>query len=185
MFVQHIVYKIFICYTLLEYLLGGSFMNKKISVVIYQNNDFEQTNKTINSLISQTCNDVEIIVVNCLKRNINKFKKSYNNNNIIFISENLNNTLYEKIIGADKCNGDYILFLKSGDFLSVDLIRQSIEAIKNSKPDIIIYNSAFQKNNKLYIHDLCDINLNNLNMLDEYFKQEGLNYYFHMLNNKL
>lgn len=160
-------------------------MNKKISVVIYQNNDFEQTNKTINSLISQTCNDVEIIVVNCLKRNINKFKKSYNNNNIIFISENVNNTLYEKIIGADKCNGDYILFLKSGDFLSVDLIRQSIEAIKNSKPDIIIYNSAFQKNNKLYIHDLCDINLNNLNMLDEYFKQEGLNYYFHMLNNKL
>ena len=72
-------------------------MNKKISVVIYQNNDFEQTNKTINSLISQTCNDVEIIVVNCLKRNINKFKKSYNNNNIIFISENVNNTLYEKI----------------------------------------------------------------------------------------
>lgn len=142
----------------------------KISVIVYTNNEFINLFLCLKSLIHQTINDYEVIIVNNSNQDlilkiitnfVNKFK-----GNVTVINGN-NSGIYESFNkGIRIATGEYIKLLSSSDTLEKDALEIMYKKAKSQDVDCLITNgykkySLFRRktsfsidNRKSYIYEL-------------------------------
>lgn len=115
-------------------------MGKRFSVIISAYNIEKYIKRAIDSVLSQTFNDYELIVVNdCSTDKTLEKIKEYNDERIILI-ENENNKGLGAVrnIGIEKATGEFIIHLDGDDTLFEDTTLEKIHSlIGEEKPDII------------------------------------------------
>lgn len=110
-----------------------------ISVVTVVRDDLPGIQKTYQSLISQSNQDYEWIVVDSVSTDgTGEFVKSLMDNRIVFHSEK-DRGIYDGMNkGISLSKGDYIFFLNAGDFLYEEYILEYIaQIVQNNEYDII------------------------------------------------
>lgn len=117
----------------------------KVSVIIPTYKRSEYLKRAIDSVLNQSYNNIEIIVVDdnnpdtdYRKTNELVMKEYEHNNNIIYIKHKKNmNGAVARNTGIKKASGDYITFLDDDDFFLKDRLKNIIEYIKNTNYDAV------------------------------------------------
>lgn len=166
---------------------------KKLSIIVPVYNAEKYLKKCLNRLLEQTYKNIEIIIVNdCSQGNceqiVNKYEKK--DNRIKYIKHEKNKGLFQaRITGASIATGDYITFLDSDDYVSIDYYRTLMNNIKQNNSDIAMGNIVLEYDNgRKEIYNLFNskrLNLNGEECLEEYFAQEGLSFDWHLIWNKI
>ena len=162
----------------------------KLSVIVPNYNSEKYLEKCLNSLLNQTYKNIEIILVNdCSKGNCDEIAKKYSGK-IKYIKNETNKGLFHaRIVGTDAATGDYITFLDSDDYVSIDFYRSLMNKAEETSADMIMGNMVLEfDNGKQVISNLSQMQFKELtkeNILDEYLKQEGLNFTWHTIWNKI
>lgn len=112
----------------------------KFSIVIPVYNVEKYIDKCLGSLVNQTYKNFEVIIVNdgspdnsekIIEKYVKKDKRIKS-----FVKEN-GGLSDARNYGVKHCNGDYLLFLDSDDFLEKDLLKKLEEVISRKKYDLI------------------------------------------------
>lgn len=113
--------------------------NPKISVITTVYNVSQYIDKTIQSVVSQTFNDWEMILVNdCTQDDSVEKIQSYNDSRLVLInnSENIG-AGKSRQVGIDNAKGEFILFLDGDDWLNVDCLEKLYDTAINENADIV------------------------------------------------
>ena len=144
---------------------------KRFSIIIPFFNSFHYIDKCLNSIIMQSVKDCEIIVVN----------DGSDDSNYIKLLELINNKEYDikiisqvnlgpylaRINGAQKANGEYLLFVDSDDELKYDSLEYLNTIIDDYNPDMIQFNATIDLKNETKFLNLSKYeNLKCLNKRD-------------------
>lgn len=125
----------------------------KISIVTTVYNIEKYIKRCLDSLISQTYKNIEIILVNdCSTDTSMDIVKSYKDERIIIIEhkENLG-AGWARRTGIETATGDYIITIDGDDWISSDFIEKLVENAKETNADIvsggitIVYSDGYQE----------------------------------------
>ncbi len=113
----------------------------KVSVIIPIYNTAKYLEECLDSVTSQTLNDIEVILINdgssdnseeiCLK-----YKEKYPN--IIYISQKNKGEATSRNVGLNSATGKYLTFVDSDDKISANSIKTSYKIAEESNSDIVI-----------------------------------------------
>ncbi|MDP1842854.1 MAG: glycosyltransferase family 2 protein [Sediminibacterium sp.] len=114
----------------------------KISIITVVFNNFSQIKKTIDSVINQTYNNIEYIVIDGGSTDGSKeLIEQYDSHIDCFISEKDNGIYHAMNKGWMNATGEYCLFLNSGDYLyNHDVIAEVVIKMEKSNFDIYFGN---------------------------------------------
>ena len=118
-------------------------MDNKISIIVPVYNVEKYLDRCINSLVNQTYNNIEIILVDDKSPDnspelCNKWAKK--DSRIKVIHKEKNEGLgFARNTGIENATGDYITFVDSDDYLANNAVEKALEAIINTNADIAIY----------------------------------------------
>ena len=115
--------------------------NKKISVIVAVYNTEKYVEKCLDSLLNQTYQNLEIIVVEDGSTDNSKevLKKYANNKKIKIIYNKKNSGLsYSRNVGLENATGDYIGYIDSDDYVDLDYYEKLMQAIVDNKAVIAI-----------------------------------------------
>lgn len=120
----------------------------KLSIITINYNNAKGLEKTINSVIDQTCTDLEFIIIDggSTDYSVDLIKK--NASKITYWCSEKDNGIYDaQNKGIDNAKGEYCLFLNSGDHL---FNKDVLQKVVDTKPtaDIIACNMVFDYGNK-------------------------------------
>lgn len=168
-------------------------MQKKLSIIIPNYNNEKYLKRSLDCLIEQTYKNVEIIVVNdASKGNSDEIMEEYKkkDSRIKYVKHEENKGLFQaRLTGAEQATGEYIAFLDADDYTSIDFYRTLMNNAVENKSDIVIGNTVLEYDSgKKLQYNLFEMNFEELNgtqCLDEYFRQEGLNFSWHTIWNKI
>lgn len=123
----------------------------KISIIVPVYNVEEYLERCLNSLVNQTMEEIEIIVVNDGTKDnsqeiINKYQHEHNNI-VSYIKEN-GGLSDARNYGLNRAKGEYIMFVDSDDFIETRSCEELYEKISNNKLDMLKFNYYDEKNNK-------------------------------------
>lgn len=113
----------------------------KISIIVPVYNTGKYLKKCLNSLINQTLDDIEIIVINdCSIDNSKEILNEYEGYNNIKIIHNITNKGigYSRNLGLKYANGKYILFIDSDDFVDNTMCEMMYNKAENDNLDLVI-----------------------------------------------
>lgn len=167
---------------------------KKISVIVPVYNTEKYLVRCIESITAQTYRNIEIIAVNDGSTDgsvdlLNKLAQI--DSRIIIVSHEKNKGLYHaRLTGVKNASGDYIGFVDSDDHISCDYYRTLIEKAEETNSDIVVGRAVHEDENKnRWIHNLYHFldygTLNGDDIAAEYWRQEGRNFTWHTVWNKL
>lgn len=166
-----------------------------LSVIIPVYNTEKYVERCLDSVLSQSYQRLEIIVVNdCSPGNIDIIIKSFmaKDERIKYAKHKKNKGLFlARLTGADLAHGDYIAFVDSDDYITSDYYHTLLRSAETYQSDIVIGKTIFQKQNEeKYIdnlHDCCFYfdQLDGTEVQEHYFKQKGLCYSWHTIWNKI
>lgn len=166
--------------------------NKKLSIVVPNYNNEKYLKKCIECLLQQTYKNIEIIVVNDgSKGKSDEIMATYSDNpKIKYVKHDVNKGLFQaRLTGASNATGDYIAFLDADDYVSIDYYRTMMRKAEETNSDMVIsrmaleYDSGKQIEYKLFEKHFES--LNGKECIDQYFKQEGLDFSWHTIWNKI
>jgi len=123
-------------------------MNPLISVIIPSFNREKLIIKAIKSVLNQSFQDFEILIIDDASTdNTNKVVSNLNNNKIKYFRLNKNSgQCIARNYGIKRANGEYIAFLDSDDEWLPEKLRLQIECFeKNGKKLGIVYGYSYQK----------------------------------------
>lgn len=121
----------------------------KFSIIIPVYNVEKYLKRCIDSVLNQTYNNYEIIIINDGSTdNSSKILESYKNPKIKIINQENNGVSYSRNVGVSNSTGDYILFLDSDDFYETKLLETLNEEIQNEEMIKFNYND-FKENTKI------------------------------------
>lgn len=149
-------------------------MKYSIIMPVY-NTDIHYLKEAIESVLNQTYNNIEFIIVNDgSKEEIKKYLEQYKNRIKVYNNTN-NGVSYSRNFGTKKATGDYIIYIDSDDIISSTYVSEMNELLIKNDYDMILSQVTF---NKELIYDskngLCtDVN-----------KKELLSYYLTFYNRK-
>lgn len=114
----------------------------KVSVIVPVYNTEEYLEKCLNSLVGQTLEDIEIIVVNDGSPDnsyliIEKFVKLYPNK-IIYINKPNGGMGDARNFGIKRATGEYIGFVDSDDYVEKEMFEELYDKAKTEKFDIVV-----------------------------------------------
>lgn len=116
----------------------------KVSIIVPVYNSEKYLQKCLDSLINQTLNDIEIIVVNdcsidSSKKIINQYKNKYGSKILdIYLSKNKGQG-NARNIAIERAIGEYILFVDSDDYIELDTCEILYKKAKEKAYDIICF----------------------------------------------
>lgn len=116
---------------------------KSVSVIVAAYNIEDYIDRCINSIINQSFNEIEIVVVNdgstdgTLKK-IKQFKSR--DNRIKIIDKNNEGLIEARKTGLKVAKGDYILFVDGDDWLEQECIEKLVNSAVKNDADIVLYN---------------------------------------------
>lgn len=151
----------------------------KVSVIVPVYNVEKVIDRCLNSLINQTLNDIEIIVVNDgTPDNSQKIIDEYVKKNQkvkSFVKEN-GGLSDARNYGLDKATGEYIMFVDSDDYIDLFACEKLYNEAKKSNVDILVGNYYDVKKDSI-IPNVCrctDRVLNGVDFIKEYFSQKNV-----------
>lgn len=119
-------------------------MNVLLSIIIPVYNLERYIRITLDSLIKEMSDDVEIIVVNDGSIDnseiaVNDYIESHTNYNIQLCTKKNGGVSSARNKGTDKSNGEYVLYLDGDDYLSEGSLKAIVNSLKINKPDILFW----------------------------------------------
>ena len=149
-------------------------MNCMISVIVPVYNVEKYVERCIDSIMNQTYKNIEVIVVDdgSTDKSLEIIKNKYKKNKKISIYHKSNGGLSSaRNYGLEKCNGEYIAFIDSDDWIDPDCIEKVVKCIQvNDFPEIVEF--GYRKVNDNIVIEEKKLNNNvykETNILDEYF----------------
>jgi glycosyltransferase involved in cell wall biosynthesis len=142
----------------------------KVSIITVCKNSQDTIERTIKSVVSQTCKDIEYLIIDGKSSDktlgiVNKYK----NNIDIIISKPDKGLYYAMNKGIERSSGDIIYFLNSGDLLfDKNTVLKIIKIFKSRKSDIVYGDVAFYNP-----HNLNKLILRRQNCVDRFFLGHG------------
>lgn len=130
-------------------------MNTKISIIIPTYNVEKYISQTLNSVVNQTLQEIEIIIVdNNSEDNTLTILENYAEfDNRIKIIKNPKNFKqgYARNQGIEKAKGEYIFFLDGDDYIKINTLEKLYNKITQDNADITIctWNKFNDKNGKI------------------------------------
>ena len=114
---------------------------KKVSVIVPFYNVEKYIDKCLNSLVNQTLEDIEIIIVNDgSKDNSETIAKEYASkykDKIIYLENETGGLSDARNYAIPYATGEYIAFLDSDDYVEIDMYEQMYEKAKKENADIV------------------------------------------------
>ena len=136
--------------------------NPLVSVIIPLYNQKQFVGQAIESILSQSYPNIEIIVVNDGSTDnpfsiLKKYKKD-----IILINQENKGLAAARNTGINKCSGEYIQFLDADDWLNKDKIKLQLEFSRNQNTlisycEVVQYDDITQKKQLSYIGEVKDM----------------------------
>ena len=164
----------------------------KISIIIPCYGTEKYLERCLESLINQTYKNLEIIIVNdCSPDRVPEISNNYaeKDDRIKIVTHDKNKGLFQaRLSGAEVATGDYIAFVDSDDYVDLDFYRELLDTLIDTKSDIVVCNTVVEDYNRKYVYNLFKSGVKSIDkddLLDEYYKQKGLNYRWHTIWNKL
>ena len=121
---------------------------KMISIIIPVYNSESTLERCLNSIVRQTYNDLEVIVIDDGSKDESlKIINSFNSriDNLKIIKQDNSGVSVARNNGIQSAKGEYVLFLDSDDFLDDHCCEKAIENIVDS--DLVIFGLNIYKNN--------------------------------------
>ena len=115
--------------------------NIKISIIVPVYNTENYLNRCLDSLVCQTLNDIEIIIVNDGSHDnsqliIDQYYKQYSEKIIPLIKEN-GGLSEARNLGIKHAKGEYISFVDSDDYVEKDMCEKMYEKGIQTKSDVV------------------------------------------------
>ncbi len=117
----------------------------KVSIVIPVYNAEKYLEQCLNSIVSQTYHNIEIICIDDgSKDNSLKILKNYaeNDNRFIVLNQQNQGAAAARNKGIKMAAGKYIIFLDSDDYFSIDLIDKTLNKAEKFNADIVIFKAV-------------------------------------------
>ena len=125
---------------------------KKVSVIIPVYNVEKYLKKCLDSVINQTLDDIEIIIVNDgspdnSQKIINEYIKKYPNKIKSFIKEN-GGQATARNKGIENVDSEYTIFIDSDDYIDINMLEDMYNTAKTKNADIVVcnYNEGNEEN---------------------------------------
>lgn len=169
-------------------------MSKKISIIIPVCGTERFFDRCMYSVLRQTHADLEIIVVNDAssgdidERIIPYLEKD---DRIRYLRHEENRGLFRaRVTGMEAAGGDYVAFIDSDDYISLDYYRTLLERAVESDADIVIGKTVWEEKENKFVYNLHDScfhfdTLQGEQIRQAYFSQEAGCYAWHTVWNKL
>ena len=128
------------------------------SVLIPLYNAENYIGECIDSILSQTYDDYEIVIVNDGSTDkssaiVDRYQQKYTHIIRVVHKENEGVLLTRRRL-LQEAKGDYIVWVDSDDLIKPELLSDLFDEIKSNRPDIIVYNYEFLDNPDKVIHSL-------------------------------
>lgn len=141
----------------------------KVSIIVPVYNVEKYIEKCLNSLVKQTMEDIEIIIVNDGSKDksinvINKFIKQYPEK-IKYLEKKNGGLSDARNYGLPYAKGEYIAFLDSDDYVEEDMYEKMYELAKKENSDMVECNFIWEYPNKQK-EDVGQIYTNKKQMLE-------------------
>lgn len=136
-------------------------MTKKVSVIVPIYNVEKFIEKTINSLINQTYDNIEIILVDdgspdSSPQICDKYSKK--DSRIKVIHKNNSGVSYARNTGIKVSSGDYIMFVDGDDYVEPDYVEYFVNLIKKTQTEMAISYCVFDIHKKNQVKkDFIDV----------------------------
>lgn len=148
--------------------------NIKISIIIPVYNIERYIGKCLESLIKQTYNNIEIIVINdgSTDQSFNVIEKYCENDLRIELINQENQGVNEaRKNGYLHSSGDYLLFVDGDDWLEIDAIDKLVDIAIKHNPDIILFDTIRVNNEKKVplVFNYLDTSQNEIDLLEKLF----------------
>lgn len=113
--------------------------NNTVSVIVPIYNAEKHIKKTIESIMNQSYENIELILVNdgSTDDSFSIIKKYEKYDNVIIISKENGGVSDSRNVGISKATGDYIMFVDSDDYLEIDMIEQMVKNATDNNVDIV------------------------------------------------
>lgn len=123
----------------------------KISVIVAAYNVDKYLERCINSIVSQSLKDIEIIIVNDgstdnTRSIIEKFQK--NDKRIIVINQDNSGISKARNIALSKATGEFVLFVDGDDWIQHDSLSKLYNLAKIEKADVVCFNFFYAYKDK-------------------------------------
>ena len=149
--------------------------NPLISIIIPVYNSEKYLKECLDSVINQTYNNLEIIVVNDGSTdNSLQIIQSYKDNRIKLINKENGGVSSARNVGLKQATGEYIMFVDSDDCLTNNSVVE--ELISNNNCDVVRYGYITNKSNRLIKDEF-------INYLKDYY-ESGESFLLDVLSNK-
>ena len=174
---------------------GGASDRPLISVVVPIYNAEKYLARCIDSIIEQTYENLEIILVDDASTDksaeiIQEYSEK--DSRIVAIKHEKNQGVFQaRITGADAAHGKYLTFIDNDDYISVDWFRLLMKKAEESNSDIVVGEWCYDNNgeSKTYLNldpfRIRDYNLTGDDVLEAFMAQEGNFYTWWLLWDKL
>lgn len=131
--------------------------NPKVSIIMPVYNTEKFLIRCLNSIVNQTYKNFELICVDDKSQDnslciLNEYARKYENIKVIANNENKGQG-FCKNIGLEIAKGDYISFVDSDDFISLNFIEEMLFVAINEKADITMSNLRFETKEKNKFND--------------------------------
>ena len=132
----------------------------KVSIIVPVYNTEKYLDKCLNSLVNQTLQDIEIIVVNDGSKDnseaiINKFKQNYSDK-IVYLNKENGGLSDARNYAIPYVKSDYIGFIDSDDYIEFDMFEKMYNIAIEKNLDLVECNFNWEYPNK--IKEDCGIN---------------------------
>lgn len=164
-----------------------------VSVIIPVYNTEQYLERCLNSLLSQTYRNLQIIIVNdASPGNAKEIIERYQDidDRIIYTEHIQNMGLFKaRITGSLLATGDYISFVDSDDYIGIDFYRLLVDEAERNQSDIALGRTVMVEHEKTVFgfHDIAfpDETLEGESIFKAFLEQEGRCYSWHTIWNKL
>jgi HAD superfamily hydrolase (TIGR01549 family) len=164
-----------------------------VSVIVPVYNTESLLPRCLDSLMDQTYKNIEVIVVDDKSPgNVCEIVQKYQkiDGRIKLVRHESNKGLFHaRLSGAELAQGEFIAFLDSDDYLAVDSYRLLVNKAMSADADIVYMNFVFE--NEKQEKWIANLNrpffseLHGEHIFDEFMKQEGKAFFWHVVWNKL
>jgi glycosyltransferase involved in cell wall biosynthesis len=133
----------------------------KLSIIVPIFNSEKHLSRCINSILSQTYQNLEIILINDGSKDnsltiCNEFAAI--DNRILIINQENHGQAHARNAGLKIASGNYIGFIDSDDFIDIEMYSNLVKVAEDFKPDIIVSNyKLFNSKNNSFIEIKSDI----------------------------
>jgi len=157
-----------------------------ISVIVPVYNAEKWLRRCINSILTQTYPDIELVLVNdgSTDRSLEICREyEKRDGRVLVIDQKNSGPSMARNNGIRRCNGEYLCFVDADDWLEPDACEQLVQAIKQTNADMIVYGYRRVFNGLAKVEDVnVDTGLYDK---EDALKELALNYIFSPVSKKV